>query len=820
MFKGMTLGFTVAVVVTSTFAAAQEPTPEAPQADPASPASAPNEIEEVIVSARKRQESILKVPVVESALTEQQLDQFATADLNAISDQIPGLLIGAATASFGAQISLRGVGTSTLNSTIDQSVSLNIDGMQMTQGLAYKAGMFDMAQVEVLKGPQALFYGKSSPGGVIAIHTADPGSEFELVTRGGYEFESAERKGELIVSGPVNDTLGLRLATAVSSSDGFFRNEASTPPGYGGVDPKYRDFAPDKEWQTRGTAVWKPSAEFNARLKANFAHTRIDGDGGGLQYKSCPDGTDPIPALGNIPFLAGEDCHFDRRLRLVDMDLSAFPGLRNGGVPFSNINQGFGTVELNYELPSHLQLSSVSGYYSTRQGVEINGSLAASAGPTLVTDTDFSRHDFTQELRLASDFVSPVNFTLGAFYQDGFMKNTNNLRGNTALGLPSLLQQGYHDIDITSYSGFGQARWSATRQLELAAGARWTQEERTHTQINTISGTPVETTLADPKIKSDNISPEVTVTYTPTDNLTVFGSYKQAYKSGSFDTVTIAAENGEAAFGDEKVEGFEAGIKSRFLDRRLSFNVAGYRYRYRDMQVGANEVTPDGLVIDRTLNAASSTIYGVDLDLAYRPEILRGLTARGGLNWNHARYDQFDDALCWGGQTAAEGCNRIPDATQTDPNTGEPLFTAQDLSGHRLVRAPAVSATFGFDYQAQVGHDMTAGIASSTLYSSKYLTNLTDRSDMVQDSYFKTNLSLSLSGHDDRWELALIGNNLNNAITTGNCVNAPLASGIAFGGEITGGTSSGPAGVDELACNAEPGRELWVRLTLRPVGLF
>lgn len=100
----------------------------------AAPASA--ELEEVIVTARKREESILQVPVVATALGQAQLSQFATGDLYAVANQVPGLLFGSGTGSFGAQVSLRGVGTATLNATIDQSVSLNIDGMQMTQGMA------------------------------------------------------------------------------------------------------------------------------------------------------------------------------------------------------------------------------------------------------------------------------------------------------------------------------------------------------------------------------------------------------------------------------------------------------------------------------------------------------------------------------------------------------------------------------------------------------------------------------------------------------------------------------------------------------------
>lgn len=791
-------------------------TTEAPAATAEAPASP--WLEEVVVTARKRQESILKVPVVATALSEDQLTQFATNSLYSVSERVPGLLLGTNTASIGTQVSLRGIGTGTLNPSIDQSVSLNMDGVQMTQGTAYKSAMFDAQQIEVLKGPQALFYGKSSPGGVISVRSANPGNAFEMLLRGGYEFEAQDKRGELIISGPVSETLGLRLASMFSRSQGFFRNDAEALPGLGGRDPRYRDFAPKQEWLLRGTAVWKPLDRFQAQLKANLTGLDIEGDGGGQQYKSCPDGTG---APAGVPFLGGEDCRWNRHLRLVDMDPAAFIGIRNNGVPFSHVSQQFGSLQLDYDLTNELRLSSVSGLFSTFQSVMINGTDATAAGPAVVADTDFTREDFTQELRLSSSFSGPLNFMLGGFYQDGRMKNTNNLLGNTAIfgSAYAQLQKGYHLIDIESTSAFGQLLWRAIPTLELAGGLRWTQETRKQTQVNQITGSPVRTALGDPKLDSNNVSPEFTATYTPTDTFTLFGSYKQAYKSGSFDTVQMIAAGGKSSFGDEEVKGVEAGIKSRFFDHRLSLNVAAYQYRYSDLQVGANETdTTTGQIAIRTLNAASAKVYGLDMDASYVPLLISGLRLNAALNYNHARYDRFDNAQCWGGQTISEGCNLIPDPdpTHIDPGTGAPLFTAQDLSGRELLRAPDWSANFGFEYERPLSRGTTLSVATSTLYSSKYYTNALLRRDMIQDAYFKTSASLALRGPNQGWELALIGNNLGNKIVTGACINGNLANGVLLGGQNTGGANHGSAGVDELACTPEPGREVWLRLTLRP----
>jgi hypothetical protein len=149
-----------------------------------------------------------------------------------------------------------------------------------------------------------------------------------------------------------------------------------------------------------------------------------------------------------------------------------------------------------------------------------------------------------------------------------------------------------------------------------------------------------------------------------------------------------------------------------------------------------------------------------------------------------------------------------------DPSTG--LFTSQSLSGAPLVRAPEWQANFGFDYEIPIGNEMTVALSSNTQYSSKYLTDLGNRPDYYQKGFFKTDLSVTVLGPKDRWELAVIGKNLTDKLTTGNCTNLNYQGGQILGGQVTGGTGRGPAGVDELVCNVDRGREVWLRLTLKP----
>ncbi len=765
---------------------------------------------DIIVTARKRDETILQAPVIVSALPQDRLERFGTSDLYDIANQVTGFQIATGTGSYGVQVSIRGVGTSTQNSAIDQSATLTIDGIQMSQGLAYKMGMFDLAQAEILKGPQALFYGKASTAGVIALRTADPGDELEIVSRTGYEFEAHEIKQDLILSGPVSNTLGLRLAGSYADSDGYFRNVGIATPGFGGLNPKYRNYSSSKNLLVRGTALWKPTDTFSARLKLNFSRDRVNGDGGGVdQFTGCPEGT---ASLSGIPFLGnGEDCKLDRYAHVTDLDPKAFIGVRNGGVPFQRLNQHFGSLELNWNVIDQLALTSVTGYYDVDQSTLLNGMVATTT--TLAPDSRFHRDDFTQELRLASSFPgSALNFILGGYYQSGNLDNYINLLGNTALQLPPVLQAGNHHLDIESISAFGQLLWRPVPQIELAGGGRWTHETRRDRQTDLITGAPVITPLAVGKLASSHFSPEATITYKPNEDLTLFASYKLAYKSGSYDVTLIFAPGANNSFGDEKVQGFEGGIKTRLMDRQLTLDLAGYRYLYSNLQVGAAENSAGVLAI-RTLNAASALVYGVDFDAALRPRAIDGLTLRAGANWNHARYRRFTNAPCFGGQTIGEGCNQV-----FNPATG--LFTGQNLSGGRLVRSPDWSANFGFDYELPVGKGMRLTLSSTNLYSSKFYTNLILNGDSLQKGFVRSNASIALKDERDAWELALIGDNLSNKLTLENCVTFNATNGIFFGGDVTGGPVTGPAGHDESLCSAQRGRSVWLRLTLKPAALF
>jgi iron complex outermembrane receptor protein len=795
-------------------------------ADDSPSAEPPNELSEIIVTARRRDESLLKVPVLTTAVTAQQIENLGIQDIKSLQIIVPSLSIGTSIGAYGNQVSIRGIGNTTLNDTVDQAISLNIDGLPMSQSLAYATGLFDTAQVEVLRGPQALFFGKSSTGGVISLRSNDPTDKAEVVARIGYEAEAREERAELIVSGPVADDVKLRLASAYTTQEGYFRNIATGDPALGSATPGSSDL-PEKEVMLRGTALWNPTDSFRARFKANYDRYRMDGNDYSQQFTSCPNGVQPFTGLP--PFISPQDnCQANRDVYIPAFVAADFPGMTDPQ-EFFHQDQAFSSLELNYDIDPTLTLTSITGYYWLNNSDQFDGTNSGYSAPIFVFLSGFGLRNWSEELRLNSSFDGPLNFTTGALFFDG--KQRQDLDGiyNQAFVPLSNFQKGYFHVDARTYSVFGQVRYQLFSNLELDAGARWTGETRNLSEFNesvrfdsTFTSVLVplgQIATGVPQIASDHWDPEATLTYTPTENTTIFGSYKEATKSGGFQTSILQPAGADLSFKDEQVRGGEIGIKGRTDNRAFDYSLGAYLYNYSNLQVGENLTTASGIVV-KTLNAATAKIRGLEFNANYHPPVT-GLTLHGASDFNHARFGSFPTAPCWGGQTIAQGCDLQPNPLLIDPATGQAENTAQSLSGRPLLHAPTWTANLGFDYQWPLRNQMSVLLTSNTSFSSSYYVDLAERGDMVQTSYAKTDLSVTLRGPRDRWELALIGRNLADKLTASYCSNTQSRTGeLAPALQTTGGVSSGPIGPDEVACSIDRGREIWVQLTLRPLEWF
>ena len=711
-------------------------------------------LEEIIVTARKRAESLQSVPVAVTAIGGQDLKDNLATDLNKIGELAPQVNISQGGSGTGATITIRGISSGSSDAGIDQSVAVEIDGIPISRGRILSAAMFDMAQVQVLQGPQALFFGKNSPAGVISIRSADPTNRLEGYVTGGYEFTSDLRFLEGAISGPLSDTFGARAAFRVSKQDGWIKNVATaipdrtnpavTVPGatYGSRGPAGEDIA------GRLTLVWKPDPQFQARFKLSVnSQDRNNGFATTEPFCLSPT-TSPTAAGAPLP---GADCRKDRQLAIssVAPEYAVNLPYSNNGVPYldSNIVLASLNLEQNWD---NVTLTSDTGYYDQKVKQVTVGDWSPYA--SIWSPSRDSYRLFTQELRINTELDGPINFMAGIYYED-FSRSFYNAPDIGHVFNP--VAQNYASVEMDSrgsgdyLSVFGQARWNILPELELSGGARWSRDKKKIAIENLSVGPNFGFLLPVGAVRSasysdDHISPEVTLTWKPEADHTIYVAYKTGYKGGGLSNPFLLAASTSSAdlhFEPETARGFEGGYKATVFDRRLRFDLVAYRYTYKNLQVVSYNPTTISFVLQ---NAAEARLTGVQGSFEWLAA--EGLTLNGNIGYNNAKYTSFPGAQCYAGQTAASGC----------------VGGQQDLAGRRLNRAPKLTFTVGGDYEADLG-DWTARIGVQTSYSSSFATATDYAPGGFQKAYWLLNAKALVGPADKSYEFGVIGRNLTNS---------------------------------------------------------
>lgn len=349
-------------------------------------------------------------------------------------------------------------------------------------------------------------------------------------------------------------------------------------------------------------------------------------------------------------------------------------------------------------------------------------------------------------------------------------------------------------------SAYGQLIWEVIPDLEATGGVRYIHETKDSYFLQPyVAPSLAALFIPNDRLEADqtftNWSPEVTLTWKPTPDITVYGAYKTAYKSGGFSNSTTyvrATRVEDVAFGPEKASGFEGGIKTLLLDRQLRLDVSLYTYKYTDLQVDYFNAATFSYI---STNAGSARTKGIELEAEFVPHAVEGLTIRGSLNYNRARYIDFI-APCYSGETIQEGCNLLsPQGARM-----------QDISGAPTAVAPKWTASFGIAYETPVSDSLNLGLSADGRYSDSYLASAFNNPYSRQPPYVSLDASARLSTSDDRWQFSLIGKNLTNRF---------IATGVVDGpGTGTGtGTTSGVF-ADQIGYISMP-RTVQVQLTWR-----
>ena len=767
-------------------------------------------IEEIFVTARKREESLQETPLAVNVLTDEMINSHRIEGIRDLGTIVPGLITTETTSSTSGLVFLRGVGSGSLTPLIDQAVSVNVDGVGISSASLMNAGMFDLERIEVLRGPQALFFGKNSPGGVIALHTKDPTDEFDFELTAMYETQGEEPIVRAIVSGPIGDTLRGRLSLGWSDADNArfdAHNLDVFEPGPGGVPVQMAHATGKDPIQTEkiyviGTLLWEPSDNFSATLK--YAHLEDNQDGHTIfnfQRTQCGLGVPqvfyPVPGVDNCKMdgsvIAGG---ISPLLTVADPNHPGYQGLG-----FHDNEEAFMSLEIEYNLGDSLTLASVTGYYDQSDERIAESSFQAAVG--LLNSSAYDKEQWSQELRLSSDYDGAFNFTVGAFYEERDIEAQNAVTlGSNIAGLPVSafglfpipIGQQFTPQESTAYSVFAQVDWELNELWMLSFGGRYSYEEKesvfevNHFAVAPDGGPKINIPLLEPKPDWSNFSPEVTVSYQMNDDVMFFASYRTGFKSGGFDAAwkpgDLRSAHGltgvpyDNIYDEEEVDGFEIGVKSTLADGTLRFNATLYSYEYDGLQLTKLQFSEGGVPSLRVQNAASATVEGLELETLWSTPV-DGLTLTANLAFSNAEYDDFVSD-CYTGQSIAAGC-----ALNASPLTGN--FTGADMSGEALSNAPDLSATLALDYVASIGSNWNLGFNVTSSYKDDYnpTTQLYPKS-WWQDSYWVTNASLSLFSSEDTWQLFVRAINLGGEYYSATGSVAPFSGSPALTGTTDG----------------------------------
>lgn len=768
--------------------------------------TAPATVEEIVVTARKQSESLQNVPVTVTAVSGAELGRFGYSKPEEVASRIPTLNVSCCGSGSGAQVSLRGVGSSYLSAAFDSAVALDLDGVVVSSMRVLQSGFFDVRQVEVLKGPQSLYFGKSASAGVLSFKSADPTDHWAYGAKASYEFEQRGYTAEGYMSGPLSNTLGLRLAAQYNDISAVLHNSA---PGVAHPDRG------EKNANVRATLQWKPTDALTANLKFNYVHHSADGAIRNAVVDCGANGVaDPISLAGGVFLIpAGYNCDTSgHRYFLPDvaqpLAIQAPLGKSfNHGVPFATSNIYFGRLKFDWRLSDQLTLSSVTGYLDQKaadfDAFSYGGVLGGASFGTGAGLAFNNLRQFSQEVRLTSNFGGRVNFMVGAFYENRHIEfNTSQNGVNIAvLAGPDPVTGNTSDwykqhlTHTDAVSAFGSLNFDITDQLKLSGGVRWTHETKSQLIsipydsiiLSSAFGFAPSGFVADPiNYKDTNLSPEVSLSYQPTRDINFYAAYKKGYKSGgidnsalpsnaliglsSSDPVVRAQTAAALIYKAETAEGGEIGVKSQWLNRTLTINASIFDYKFNNLQLQIF----DGVAVQfRTANAGELTSKGADVDFRWLTGI-HGLSLYGALAYTDATYTK----------------SFVPDPVAA------PLM---DLKGRASSGAPKWSGNIAANYHAPVGNNYELDLTGNIQFKSSYFTRDGSLTDYKQGSSATFDLAGSIGPENGRWTLALIGTNLGDKRTV---------------------TSSGPrpflpATGDDVILNLSEGRKVSVQASVK-----
>lgn len=727
-------------------------------------------LEEVIVTAQKREQTIQDVPASVAAISSEMLERTNTTNFTDLGKITSGVTINGGQDGFGNIIRIRGVGNNSFAPAIRPAVGIFIDDIPLASTEAAFNNLADIQRIEILKGPQSTLFGKEVSAGAIALTTRRP----DTAVMDGYVEGNFGNKNlqEYRIGGnlPLGDMFAVRASLYHNERDGLVDNITT-----GGEMGEY-----DKDGG-RVRILFEPSDDFSAILTYEYHESTLEGsDSITQEYGNVyalaelsrnPTGPTRLNVLDPYDRKTDNSNPSDREVETENIYLNVEWAI-NDQWALNSI-----TSQQDWE-------SDVRGQFLTPEGFE---TADTSVGPYYLNDfiNQPESDSFTQEFRFSyeSDNWSSI---IGAFYADTELISYTPF-GSTIGIIPGRFEfkaAGLSDIteDIKEWALFTHNIYTIQEGLELTFGLRYSDVEKESvkgqlTGVGPIADlnspvvpvTPWADDIPTQKDSWDEVTGTIKLNYWLTDSLSIYAGWDRGFKAGGHDVCKGTEPEPICAdpFDSETADNFEVGFKGRFNDN-IIWNGAVFYQQYDDYQVEVQDEVGIGNTI---LNAASAEISGVETDLQWLAS--ENLLIEGNVSYIDARWDEFDNAECLRIQYQAVKC---------DPETG-----TQDLSGKRLNYTSPWTANVSATWSDNFNNGMGWYIRGEYVYRDDVYFFPDLDPDLTADAYSLFNAQLGFTAADESWEVMLWGKNiLDEDYLEGGSRNRD-ASEPAFGGTPTEG---------------------------------
>ncbi len=579
-------------------------------------------IEEVVVTARHRAESLQDTPVAVTAFSETFIENSFASQLSDMGKYAPNVVLDTQQFGGGAlNASIRGLSYDEVEKTYEPAIGVSVDGMFFAHNSGAMIDMFDIESIEILRGPQGTLFGRNTMGGTIKIKRTEPSQEFGAkfsVGVGSYDARDVKAR----ITGPLIDgkLAGKLVAYSLngdSHTENYFTGEQD-----GGEDRQ--SFA--------ASLLWTPTADLDVQLSVDY----------------LDDGSE-FPGVLNLtrpgePFCDGFGACASRSYDIAreegfDVSFSQKPFVSTVEAKTYNLN-------VDWRL-DNFTLTSITAYNELEEILDQENTGAPDPDfggqPFFVSIRDQNLEQWSQELRMTSEFNGPLNFVAGLFY----FKSDYTLDPQSVILLGSEIDRFTAEQQLDSYAVYGEATYDLTDKARLIFGGRYTYEEKEF-GINEIAlgfscpdpDAPAGAAACrDPVVDFDNFSPRVGIDYHFTENLMAYFTYSAGFRSGGWNG-RAQTQASIGPYEPETLDNFEVGIRSDWLDQRLRVNATVFTMQYDDKQEAIIRASPVSQATETVVeNASSAEINGLEMEVQASP--MPDLQLRLSAGYLDASFDEF-----------------------------------------------------------------------------------------------------------------------------------------------------------------------------------